>query len=56
MAENEKQVDLSKAGLAVWPGGLSRDPIRSGELQSLVDDHLALSCPAGVGAYLTLGW
>jgi len=39
MAENEKLAELSKAGVAVWLDDLSRDRIRSGNLQSLVDDH-----------------
>jgi transaldolase len=39
MAQNEKLAELSGAGVAVWLDDLSRDRIRSGNLQSLVDDH-----------------
>ena len=39
MALNEKLADLSRAGVAVWLDDLSRDRIRSGNLQSLVDEH-----------------
>jgi transaldolase len=39
MAPNEKLAELSKAGVAVWLDDLSRDRIRSGDLQSLVDDY-----------------
>jgi transaldolase len=39
MAQNENLAQLSKAGVAVWLDDLSRDRIRSGNLQSLVDDH-----------------
>jgi transaldolase len=39
VAKNEKLAELSKAGVAVWLDDLSRDLIRSGALQSLVDDH-----------------
>jgi transaldolase len=38
MAQNENLAQLSKAGVAVWLDDLSRDRIRSGDLQSLVDD------------------
>ncbi len=38
MAENENLAELSRAGVAVWLDDLSRDRIRSGNLQSLVDD------------------
>jgi transaldolase len=38
MAPNEKLAELSRAGVAVWLDDLSRDRIRSGGLQSLVDD------------------
>jgi len=38
MAENENLAELSKAGVAVWLDDLSRDRIRSGNLQSLVDE------------------
>jgi transaldolase len=39
MAPNEKLAQLSEAGVAVWLDDLSRDRIRSGGLQSLVDDY-----------------
>ncbi len=39
MAQNEKLAELSDAGVAVWLDDLSRDRIRSGNLQSLVEDH-----------------
>jgi transaldolase len=39
MAPNEKLAELSEAGVAVWLDDLSRDRIRSGDLQSLVDDY-----------------
>ena len=39
MAQNEKLAELSKAGVAVWLDDLSRDRIRSGNLQSLVDEY-----------------
>ena len=39
MAQNEKLTELSKAGVAVWLDDLSRDRIRSGNLQSLVDEY-----------------
>jgi transaldolase len=39
MAQNEKLAELSGAGVAVWLDDLSRDRIRSGNLQSLVDDY-----------------
>src|SRR4051812_20188676 len=39
MAENEKLAELSEAGVAVWLDDLSRDRIRSGNLQSLVDEY-----------------
>ena len=39
MAPNEKLAELSRAGVAVWLDDLSRDRIRSGGLQSLVDDY-----------------
>jgi transaldolase len=38
MAQNEKLAELSSAGVAVWLDDLSRDRIRSGNLQSLVDE------------------
>jgi transaldolase len=38
MAQNENLAELSKAGVAVWLDDLSRDRIRSGNLQSLVDE------------------
>ncbi|MGY1605844.1 MULTISPECIES: transaldolase [unclassified Geodermatophilus] len=39
MAQNEKLAQLSSAGVAVWLDDLSRDRIRSGNLQSLVDEY-----------------
>ncbi|MCV2488005.1 transaldolase [Geodermatophilus sp. YIM 151500] len=39
MAQNRNLADLSAAGVAVWLDDLSRDRIRSGNLQSLVDEH-----------------
>jgi transaldolase len=44
MAQNEKLAELSAAGVAVWLDDLSRDRIRSGDLQSLVDEY----CVVGV--------
>jgi transaldolase len=39
MAQNEKLAELSSAGVAVWLDDLSRDRIRSGNLQSLVEEY-----------------
>jgi len=39
MAQNENLADLSAAGVAVWLDDLSRDRIRTGNLQSLIDEH-----------------
>jgi transaldolase len=39
MARNEKLAELSSLGVAVWLDDLSRDRIRSGNLQSLVDEY-----------------
>ena len=39
MAQNENLAQLSKAGVAVWLDDLSRDLIRSGDLQRLVDER-----------------
>jgi transaldolase len=39
MPQNEKLAGLSDAGVAVWLDDLSRDRIRSGNLQSLVDEY-----------------
>jgi transaldolase len=39
MAQNNKLAELSGAGVAVWLDDLSRDRIRSGNLQSLVDEY-----------------
>ncbi|SFP46696.1 transaldolase [Geodermatophilus dictyosporus] len=39
MAQNEKLAELSAAGVAVWLDDLSRDRIRSGNLQSMVDEY-----------------
>jgi transaldolase len=38
MAQNENLAQLSKTGVAVWLDDLSRDLIRSGDLQKLVDE------------------
>jgi transaldolase len=38
MAQNEKLAELSAAGVSVWLDDLSRDRIRSGNLQALVDE------------------
>ena len=42
MAQNEKLAELSAAGVAVWLDDLSRDRIRSGNLQKLVDEYCAV--------------
>ena len=39
MTQNENLADLSAAGVSVWLDDLSRDRIRSGNLQSLVDEY-----------------
>jgi transaldolase len=39
MAQNQNLADLSGAGVAVWLDDLSRDRIRSGNLQMLVDEY-----------------
>jgi transaldolase len=39
MAQNKNLAELSASGVAVWLDDLSRDRIRSGNLQSLVDEH-----------------
>jgi transaldolase len=39
MAQNKRLAELSSAGVAVWLDDLSRDRIRSGNLQSLVDEY-----------------
>jgi transaldolase len=39
MAQNENLAELSAAGVAVWLDDLSRDRIRSGNLQQLVDEY-----------------
>ena len=39
MAQNPNLADLSAAGVAVWLDDLSRDRIRSGNLQSMVDEY-----------------
>ena len=39
MAQNENLAELSAAGVAVWLDDLSRDRMRSGNLQELVDGH-----------------
>jgi transaldolase len=44
MAQNPRLAELSAAGVAVWLDDLSRDRLRSGNLQQLVDEH----CVVGV--------
>src|SRR3982751_27346 len=39
MAQNEKLAELSEAGVSIWLDDLSRDRIRTGNLQSLVDEY-----------------
>jgi transaldolase len=39
MAQNKNLAELSASGVAVWLDDLSRDRIRSGNLQSLVDEY-----------------
>jgi transaldolase len=39
MAQNQRLADLSAQGVSVWLDDLSRDMIRSGKLQSLVDEY-----------------
>jgi transaldolase len=39
MAQNENLAQLSQAGVAVWLDDLSRDRIRTGNLQKLVDEY-----------------
>ena len=39
MAQNQNLAELSAAGVAVWLDDLSRDRIRTGNLQSLVDEY-----------------
>ncbi|WP_445183456.1 transaldolase [Pseudonocardia sp. Cha107L01] len=39
MTQNQKLAELSEAGVAVWLDDLSRDRIRTGDLQTLVDDY-----------------
>ena len=39
MAQNPNLADLSAAGVAVWLDDLSRDRIRSGNLQAMVDEY-----------------
>jgi transaldolase len=39
MAQNKNLAELSAAGVAVWLDDLSRDRIRSGNLQQLVDEY-----------------
>jgi transaldolase len=39
MAQNDKLAELSGAGVAVWLDDLSRDRIRTGNLQQLVDEY-----------------
>ncbi|WP_448628013.1 transaldolase [Geodermatophilus sp. URMC 64] len=39
MAQNKRLAELSAAGVSIWLDDLSRDRIRSGNLQSLVDEY-----------------
>jgi len=39
MAQNKNLAELSASGVAVWLDDLSRDRIRSGNLQSLIDEY-----------------
>jgi transaldolase len=39
MAQNERLAELSAAGVAVWLDDLSRDRLRSGNLQQLIDEY-----------------
>jgi transaldolase len=39
MAQNRNLAELSGAGVAVWLDDLSRDRIRTGNLQQLVDEY-----------------
>src|SRR5690348_13324470 len=39
MAQNQNLAELSAAGVAVWLDDLSRDRIRTGNLQSLIDEY-----------------
>jgi transaldolase len=50
MAQNEKLAELSAAGVAVWLDDLSRDRLRSGNLQTLVDEF----CVVGVTSNPTI--
>ena len=50
MARNSNLAELSEAGVAVWLDDLSRDRIRSGNLQSLVDEY----CVVGVTSNPTI--
>jgi transaldolase len=50
MAQNPRLAELSAAGVAVWLDDLSRDRIRSGNLQMLVDEY----CVVGVTSNPTI--
>ena len=39
MAQNQKLAELSAAGVAVWLDDLSRDRLRTGNLQQLIDEY-----------------
>jgi transaldolase len=50
MAQNPRLAELSAAGVAVWLDDLSRDRLRSGNLQQLVDEY----CVVGVTSNPTI--
>jgi transaldolase len=50
MAQNERLADLSAAGVSIWLDDLSRDRLRSGNLQQLVDEY----CVVGVTSNPTI--
>jgi transaldolase len=50
MAQNKRLAELSAAGVSIWLDDLSRDRIRSGNLQKLVDEY----CVVGVTSNPTI--
>jgi transaldolase len=50
MAQNKRLAELDSAGVAVWLDDLSRDRLRSGNLQQLVDEY----CVVGVTSNPTI--
>src|SRR3954469_22029566 len=50
MSQNKRLAELSAAGVAVWLDDLSRDRLRSGNLQQLVDEY----CVVGVTSNPTI--